>query len=282
MSNDVQQITISTDEAVKLLQRFYRWNESTRLFEVKDEVSSSYHSGQGVFAIAGSDFDQYEYLRMHNPLWEIVRWMPTRSALWSDDDTQIREVDGYLMTIDHDSGRLLRCEGLSRNALCLTYAFAIISPGDLDWIVRKLNGRPIIELGAGRGYWSYQLEQVGIDVVAYEPHVPGEDNEYMKVAGQFTHVRRGEHTVITDHQDRVLMMVWPPYGSSYPAEALRAYTGDTLIYCGEGYGGCTANDDFYELLQSEWEHVETSNKHITYYGIRCTLDMWKRRDATEK
>jgi hypothetical protein len=52
------------------------------------------------------------------------------------------------------------------------YAYAIPSPGTLDWVSRFCGGRPIVELGAGRGYWAAQLASVGLSVDAYEFEPP--------------------------------------------------------------------------------------------------------------
>ena len=40
------------------------------------------------------------------------------------------------------------------------------------------------------------------------------------------------------------------------ARCLEHYTGQRLIYIGEGDGGCTADDQFHQMLEEHWEEVE--------------------------
>ncbi len=39
-------------------------------------------------------------------------------------------------------------------------------------------------------------------------------------------------------------------------QALEHYDGDTVIYVGEGPSGCTADDDFFEVLSGCWASAE--------------------------
>jgi SAM-dependent methyltransferase len=59
-----------------------------------------------------------------------------------------------------------------RDELAPLYAWAIPSPGSIAWIVDVLDGTPLLEVGAGRGYWAALLAQAGIDVVAFDHHPP--------------------------------------------------------------------------------------------------------------
>ena len=61
---------------------------------------------------------------------------------------------------------------------------------------------------------------------------------------------------------RTLLTVWPSYNESWPAQAVKEYTkkgGQTIIYVGEGSGGCTADNEFHDFLEDEkgpWELKE--------------------------
>jgi hypothetical protein len=176
-------------------------------------------------------------------------------------------VINYGAAQDDDPGRL---------GLATRYAWSIISPGDVDWIVEQLDGRPVVEIGAGSGYWAWQLAQAGVDVVAYDPHPPAADNQYCK-HGPYAPVAVGGPGAVTLHPDRALLMVWPPYGGAHAEEALRAYRGDLLLYAGEGWGGCTADDGFYELLDAEWVETSVSERHVSWSGIHCRLSAFRRK-----
>ena len=40
-------------------------------------------------------------------------------------------------------------------------------------------------------------------------------------------------------------------------DVLAAFRGDRFVYVGEGYGGCTGDDVFHELLEEEWTEMKT-------------------------
>ena len=52
--------------------------------------------------------------------------------------------------------------------------------------------------------------------------------------------------------EEVLVISWPPFGDSVAVRALRAFQGKWLVYLGEDRHGCTADDDFFALLQEQY------------------------------
>ncbi|MFD8866065.1 hypothetical protein ACFV1F_17100 [Streptomyces sp. NPDC059590] len=222
--------------------------------------------------IAHSPEDQTTPDGTQNPLWDIVRWMPAE-PLWHGGN--LEPTFPYL-AFDKATGLKLDQLGATRHHLASRYAWSIISPGDVAWMLRQLDGRALIEIGAGTGYWAWQLEQAGVDVAAYDPHPPAEDNTYCK-AGPYTAVLQDDATAVKHHQDRALLMVWPPYGGEHARHALSLYTGDLLLYAGEAWGGCTADDEFYELLGREWDKVSEAPRHVTWWGIHCELAAYRRK-----
>ncbi|MFB7858748.1 hypothetical protein [Rhodococcus qingshengii] len=207
-----------------------------------------------------------------NPFWDIIRWLPS-----------VR--DGYKPKLSPDflptswgKEQLKKFidAGLGRSSLSKTYAWSIPTPGDLTWITQILDGRAVVEVGAGTGYWAWQLEQCGIDVAAYDPNPVDEDNRYCS-GGPYTTVLRQDASAAAHHPDRALLLVWPPYDDPAAAHALASYSGDLLIYAGEGDGGCTGDDTFHELLGREWEEIGYSADHVTWWGIHCNLVAYRRK-----
>jgi hypothetical protein len=222
--------------------------------------------------IADSAEDQISAEGHDNPLWDIVRWMPAETYL----DGGSLEPTYLSSAFDHETANRLSVAGATRQYLATHYTWSIISPGDIGWMSKVLDGRGVVEVGAGTGYRAWQLEQAGIDVAAYDPFPPSEENRYCK-GGPYTTVLSGDASAAKHHPDRALLMVWPPYGGHSARHALSVYTGDLLIYAGEGFGGCTADDDFYELLAAEWTEVSSSPCHVTWWGIHCRLAAYRRR-----
>lgn len=224
-------------------------------------------------SLAGSKQDQITPDGIQNPLWDVVRWMPAEPG-WRGGE--LEPASPYL-AFGMATGKELEQLGASRQSLAARYAWSIISPGDVTWMTEQLNGRAVVEIGAGTGYWAWQLEQVGVDVAAYDPNPVREDNSYCK-AGPYTTVLRDDATAVKHHQDRALLMVWPPYGGEHARHALSLYKGDLLIYAGEPWGGCTADDGFYELLEAEWGVISVSQKHVAWWGIHCQLSAYTRKN----
>lgn len=251
--------TLNADHLVAELQRAWR------------QPQAGWH-GRSYQPIALTNQDQPITPGISNPLWEIVRWMPATPA-WLDSG----RLEPELYPAGIGDLKHLDALGIGRGKLSTRYAWSIITPGDVDWMVKILDGRPVVEIGAGSGYWAWQLQQAGVDVAAYDPHPVAPDNEYCKYGPYTAVLPGGPEAVLSQHPDRALLMVWPPYGGAHAGEALRLYCGDLLIYAGEQWGGCTADDGFYELLDAEWAEVSESPAHVTWHGIHCSLKAYRRK-----
>jgi hypothetical protein len=111
------------------------------------------------------------------------------------------------------------------------------------------------------------LEQKGIDVLCYDQETPSK--------GWFE-VSAGSVEKAAEHSDRALLLCWPPYDEPMAADCLSQYSGDVLVYVGEGYGGCTGDDRFHDMLSAEWKEVE----HVCipqWSGIHDYLTIYRRQ-----
>lgn len=60
-------------------------------------------------------------------------------------------------------------------------------------------------------------------------------------------------------EKKVLFICWLSYSQSWAYEYLKIYIenfGTRLIYIGEGFGGCTADDNFYSLISEKGNIVQ--------------------------
>lgn len=223
--------------------------------------------------IAGSPEDQETPAGVENPYWDVARWMPAEPDYYPGSRLEPTFVYGAFPA---PAAKELDAIGASRHTLASYFAWSLVTPGDVQWMTTVLGEQPVVEVGAGTGYWAWQLEQAGVDVAAYDPYPPAADNQFCH-AGPYTTVLQDDATAVRYHQDRALLMVWPPYGGEHARHALSLYTGDLLIYAGESHGGCTADDGFYELLDAEWEQASVSEQHVTWWGVHCRLAAYERR-----
>ena len=59
--------------------------------------------------------------------------------------------------------------------------------------------------------------------------------------------------------------------------ALLVYKGDILIYIGE-FGGCCADEEFFELLEKDWENIEKFDIP-QWHGMHDRLAIYRRYGA---
>lgn len=149
-----------------------------------------------------------------------------------------------------------------RMFLTVAYSWAIPSPEALD-LIASLG--PLLEVGAGNGYWARLLRWRGADVLAV-------DNEPRQIA--YSDVTYGDAAAFAaQHPKRTLLLIWPPLGDPMALDALRAYQGRTVIYIGE-WRGCTAEGGFHDEL-GLWERVRVLNIP-QWEGSRDKLYVFRR------
>lgn len=288
---------------------------------------------------------------VNNPYWTYLQENIPSDPLfgrWGREGQYTPEAFGIDWT---RSKEIVRTSRLTREDLVKRFSWAIPSPTSLAFIALHLDGRPIVEMGAGTGYWAWMLTQMGLDVVAYDSHPPDVaenwfhseretvertyteqdvaewherwdpmiesfqqlSNEAARLASTgvdrglllspapppkpprvgdtyttedpvpgarrptFHTVTQGSTEALAMHPDRALMLCWPPYGKELAVEALMQYLGDTVVYIGEGAGGCCADDAFFSLLEHRFEEVAFLNDHTQWSGIHDYITIYRRK-----
>ncbi len=195
---------------------------------------------------------------------------------------------------EHETRRVVnggRPEGSARLAfaqmiLQAVYAYAIPAPETIEWVSDFCGGRPIVELGAGRGYWANQLSRAGVAVDAYELEPPGEieNTSFPRIEG----VADVWHSVsgldgfrLDDKADHVLFLCWPPgWGNTMASDALAAFEqagGDRLVYIGEPKGGKTGDDAFFDALTARWKLESIDSRFVSWWNLADMAQSWVRR-----
>jgi len=160
-----------------------------------------------------------------------------------------------------------------RNELVPKYSFAVPNQEALDEI--KNLGVKIIEIGAGTGYWAHMLNQNGVDIICFDKY----STTYSHGPWQkyWFNVESGGPEKIKDYPDRVLFLCWPDYGNKMATKCLKSYKGEYVIYIGESHGGCTADEEFFDVIERDFELVKRI-EIPQWYGIHDELYIFKRRD----
>ena len=167
-----------------------------------------------------------------------------------------------------------------RHEFIAKFGFAVIT----HEVIELLRGyQPLLEIGAGSGYWSYELQQAGIDSIAtdsntgkyYHRFVAGREDGNWKE--KYTNVEvLTARRAIMKYPNRNLLTVWPDYDAPWTTGMLRAFEGEYVIYVGEGTGGCTGSEKFHEMLETEYNDI--ADLTIPQFdGIHDRLTVFKRK-----
>ena len=164
-----------------------------------------------------------------------------------------------------------------RRELAALFSWAIPAEGVLDVIGRY---GPLIECGAGTGYWAALLRARGAEIAAFDLAPPGAQagNKYHEGTHRpWTEVYPASAVAaISVNPERTLLLCWPPYeddGASYAA--LRAYRGDVVLYVGGGPGGPTGTVRFHRELRLNWRPAEQAAVP-NWPGLRDRLVVYRR------
>ncbi|WP_329087956.1 hypothetical protein [Streptosporangium sp. NBC_01469] len=274
----------------KLAMTSARWNELTALLNDEPRLQAEYPkvaeyldlaaglSGTGdVDADAAFDLRFVHYMTggstvSPNPYWDIVE----------------------PFVFEHEGRRVVnggRAEGSTRLAfaqmiLQATYAYAVPSPQTIEWVSSFCADLPIVELGAGRGYWAAQLSRSGLVVEAYdlEPPNKAKNPSFLGAAGQ-TDVWHpvgdlDEFASSARAADHALFLCWPPgWGDKMSSEALASFEkagGERLVYIGEPKGGKTGNNAFFDALSARWKLDSVDPHFVSWWTETDVAQGWVR------
>ena len=156
-----------------------------------------------------------------------------------------------------------------RRSFVAAYAWAVPTLAVLKRIAAL---GPLLEVGAGNGYWASELARLGVDIIATDARADGwqhspEPHHPVRTMGAV-------EAVAELGRGRALMMVWPSYDESWAHDALVAHEnagGHALVYVGEGPGGCTADEAFHKRLETHWDCEDLDLPQ--WYGIHdyCSI-----------
>jgi len=107
---------------------------------------------------------------------------------------------------------------------------------------------PLLEVGAGGGYWASWLRRMGCDVIATDPKV----EPYPYGRYEWTDVLQLDAAEATRRfPGRNILMVWPRPESTWCIDVVRGMVpGQLLCYVGAGPFGCCAPPQFFLELYS--------------------------------
>ena len=145
----------------------------------------------------------------------------------------------------------------SRAELVARYAFAVPDDRTIAFISAC---SPLVEIGAGSGYWAWCLAQAGADIIAVDNRPPDDapalatapgDTDNAWFDDEWFPVTPGDESAAGVHAERTLFLCWPDPRSYMARNALVSYRaggGRRLIYLGDP--ASSGDPDFHALLDS--------------------------------
>ena len=159
-----------------------------------------------------------------------------------------------------------------RPNLVQLYSWAVPTDAALDMVARYA---PLVEMGAGGGYWAHLLRERGVDVIAYDRERPHDENYFAR--HQWTRIEPGTPRSLRDHPDRSLFLCWPPNASAMATNCLKQWQGEHLVHVGE-WKISTGSAGFYNRLEAGFELVDKLSIP-QWEGMYDMLTVWRRKPA---
>jgi hypothetical protein len=212
-------------------------------------------------------------LEVHNPehfVDAVEKFDPTRSYTthWWQENFQL--TNGYNAIVGSFMG-----SHAFREVFTDVLSFSIPTTEALASIAKFTNGMSIVEYLAGTGYWSWLLQnEFNVKVICTD-----KTNERFTVSQYKTFLPVLRKRIGKPIADTVSFISWVPYTSSIALPFLQKMSPDSkLVWIGEGYGGCCADDKTYEYLDSSFECVE-SVPLVQFPGLHDNLYLYRKLGA---
>lgn len=139
----------------------------------------------------------------------------------------------------------------------LKYSFAIPNEEAIEEIVKY---SPLIEIGAGSGYWAYLINKKGGDIITF-------DNKRREYDKYWYNVNYGNTNKVKEYPERTLFLCWPENEDSMGFDSIKNSISETVILIGEK-NGCTGSKGMDSLLRRNY----TLEKHISIPQWMCNRD----------
>ena len=184
-----------------------------------------------------------------------IAFCPVTDGEFSIDNPYLREILDIRERLKGENVADISAAFLEyRPELIARYAFSI----PLLATLRRIAGfSPLVEVGAGTGYWAMCLDQLGAEIDAYDLQPPDENSPFAWSDGNYWFdeswyaVQEGDETVAACCPERTLFLCWPMPESPMALQALEAYReagGGRMIYIGDPRS--SGGEDFHDALAS--------------------------------
>lgn len=180
-----------------------------------------------------------------SPVARIAEWVEAGRAPTAES---LRAAGLTTESSDPQRRRELR---LARKVFVRTWGFSIPCAEAIG-VLSRLG--PLVEIGAGSGYWTALLRKAGLDAIATDAMAKGNIG-YGFEAGRFCAVEPlAGPEAVRAHPGRDVFCSWPTEGSPWALAAVRAMPlGRRLALIGEPRGGVTGTPGLHRFLETRFQ-----------------------------
>jgi hypothetical protein len=214
--------------------------------------------------------DQEALRRLLVSTWQIMLWNPNK---WPET---LVKFYGHLI----DGPKVMQFLRAMKLRLDYSDLYAWAVPNE-EAIEALREHSPLVEVGAGRGYWAALAAAAGADIIAFDqdPPVQAGVNGWHRQPGLYFLVAQGSAEVAGEHPDRTLFLCWPPWNSDLGTRALRSYRGKTIVYIGdEGHNAGTPR--FYAEMSAQFSRTRVVDIP-QWPGLKGRMEVWQRMGPVE-
>lgn len=158
-----------------------------------------------------------------------------------------------------------------RKHLIWAYSWAVPSNEAIHAIVSFCGGSPIVEMGAGTGYWAWLLRQAGAEITCIDSRTEAPPHWHPVASGT-----PESASLDPALRARPLLLVWPPLAqngeSCMALESLTRLAPHTVISVGE-WRGRTGSPEFHAFLEANYR-LERELSLPNWPGFKDTLRIY--------
>lgn len=154
-------------------------------------------------------------------------------------------------------------------------SWAIPTIDAIKSIVQFAESDQILEICSGLCLWARLIKECDGNIIATDSFAYQQTSQTSQITPFIDSVYKMDAvTAVKTFKTNVLLICWPNYNDSYAYDALSIFKGNKLVYIGE-YGGCTADEQFHNLLEQKWRCVNEIDIP-TWQGIYDCIYMYER------
>jgi len=138
------------------------------------------------------------------------------------------------------------------------------------YLKTKWVGKRILEVCAGDGRLTRFLQQEGVSMLTATDTKDGKDCDLDPIVIGEDVLEFEAIAAVDNFNPALVIIAWPPYGSTVPEQILEK--GIPIIFIGEGDGGCCGSDELWEWPNEQLECSAYSLCRTDYFGGELTRD----------